>query len=59
MRGRGPQVMPHYTNIDTAQALASLDAIEALDEDVDVLLFGHGEPWGDAAVAVRSARGHG
>jgi glyoxylase-like metal-dependent hydrolase (beta-lactamase superfamily II) len=52
--------MPRYTNIDTAQALASLDAIEALDGDVDVLLFGHGEPWGgETAAAVRSARGHG
>ena len=59
-KGRGPQVMPRYTNIDTAQALASLDAIEALDGDVDVLLFGHGEPWGgETAAAVRSARGHG
>ena len=39
---------------------ASLDAIEALDGEVDVLLFAHGEPWrGGAAAAVRSARGHG
>jgi glyoxylase-like metal-dependent hydrolase (beta-lactamase superfamily II) len=59
-KGRGPQVMPRYTNIDTAQALASLDRIEALDGDVDILLFGHGEPWrGGTAAAVRSARGHG
>jgi glyoxylase-like metal-dependent hydrolase (beta-lactamase superfamily II) len=59
-KGRGPQVMPRYTNIDTAQALASLAAIETLDSDVDVLLFGHGEPWrGGTAAAVRSARGHG
>jgi glyoxylase-like metal-dependent hydrolase (beta-lactamase superfamily II) len=58
-KGRGPQVMPRYTNIDTAQAIASLDAIEALDGDVDLLLFGHGEPWrGGTAAAVRSARGH-
>ena len=56
-KGRGPQVMPRYTNIDTGQALASLDRIEALDGDVDVLLFGHGEPWRHgAAAAVRSAR---
>ena len=55
-KGRGPQVMPRYTNIDTAQALASLDAIMALDGDVDLLLFGHGEPWHDGiAAAVRSA----
>jgi glyoxylase-like metal-dependent hydrolase (beta-lactamase superfamily II) len=59
-KGRGPQVMPRYTNIDTAQALASLAAIEALDGDVDVLLFGHGEPWERGiAAAVRSARDHG
>ena len=56
-KGRGPQVMPSYTNIDTAQALASLDAIEALDGDVDLLLFAHGEPWrAGPAAAVRSAR---
>jgi glyoxylase-like metal-dependent hydrolase (beta-lactamase superfamily II) len=59
-KGRGPQVMPRYTNIDTTQALASLDTIEALDGDVDLLLFGHGEPWrGGTAAAVRSARDHG
>jgi glyoxylase-like metal-dependent hydrolase (beta-lactamase superfamily II) len=59
-KGRGPQVMPRYTNIDTARAIASLDAIEALDGDVDMLLFGHGEPWGGGtAAAVRSASGHG
>ena len=59
-KGRGPQVMPRYTNIDTAQALASLDAIEAIDDDVDMLLFGHGEPWrGGAAAAVHAARDHG
>jgi glyoxylase-like metal-dependent hydrolase (beta-lactamase superfamily II) len=57
-RGRGPQVMPSCTNVDSAQALASLDEIEALDGDVDLLLFGHGEPWRNgAAAAVRSARG--
>lgn len=59
-KGRGPQVMPRYTDIDTAQALESLNAIEALDGDVDVMLFGHGEPWGGGiAAAVRSARGRG
>ena len=55
-KGRDPQVMPRYTNVDTAQALASLQAIMALDGDVDLLLFGHGEPWhGGIAAAVRSA----
>ena len=59
-KGRGPQIMPPYTNIDTGQALASLDAIEALDGDVDLLLFGHGEPWtAGIAAAVSSARAHG
>lgn len=59
-KGHGPQVMPRYTNIDTTQALASLDALEALDEDVDLLLFAHGEPWRNGtAAAVRSARHHG
>jgi hypothetical protein len=52
--------MPRYTNIDTEQALASLDAVERLDGDVDLLLFGHGEPWKDGiAAAVRSARDRG
>jgi glyoxylase-like metal-dependent hydrolase (beta-lactamase superfamily II) len=59
-KGHGPQVMPRYTNIDTALALASLDRIEALEDDVDLLLFGHGEPWRHGlAAAVRSARDHG
>ena len=57
-KGRGPQVMPRFTNIDTQQALASLDAIAAVDDDADVVLFGHGEPWrGGARAAVASARG--
>ena len=56
-RGRGPQIMPRFTNIDTEQALASLDAIAAVDRDVDVVLFGHGGPWRDGArAAVASAR---
>jgi glyoxylase-like metal-dependent hydrolase (beta-lactamase superfamily II) len=44
-RGRGPQIMPTFTNQDSRQALASLDALAARDGDADVLLFGHGEPW--------------
>ncbi len=56
-KGRGPQVMPRFTNVDTEEALASLDAIEALDAEVNVLLFGHGRPWRrGAAAAVASAR---
>lgn len=56
-KGRGPQIMPRFTNVDSAQALASLDAIAALDDDVDLVLFGHGDPWrGGARAAVASAR---
>lgn len=56
-KGRGPQIMPRFTNVDTEQALASLDAIAAVDDDADVVLFGHGEPWhGGARAAVASAR---
>jgi len=56
-RGRGPRLMPRFTNVDTEQALASLEAIEALDGQVDLLLFGHGRPWrGGARAAVASAR---
>ena len=56
-KGRGPQVMPPFTNVDTAQAVASLDALEAVDDSVDVMVFGHGVPWHDGvAKAVASAR---
>jgi len=37
--------------------LALLDAIAAVDDDADVVLFGHGEPWhGGARAVVASAR---
>jgi glyoxylase-like metal-dependent hydrolase (beta-lactamase superfamily II) len=56
-KGRGPQVMPSFTNVDTVQAFGSLEAIEAADADADIVLFGHGEPWRDGArAAVASAR---
>jgi glyoxylase-like metal-dependent hydrolase (beta-lactamase superfamily II) len=56
-KGRGPQIMPRFTNVDSAQALASLDALEAVDAEVDLVLFGHGDPWhGGVAAAVESAR---
>ncbi len=32
-KGRGPQIMPRFTNVDSEQALASLDAIAAVDDD--------------------------
>lgn len=54
-KGRGPQTMPRYTNIDSRQALASLDALETVE--ADFVLFGHGEPWrGGVRAAVASAR---
>ena len=56
-KGRGPQVMPAFLNVDTEQALDSLDMLEALDDRVDVIVFGHGVPWHDGvARAVASAR---
>ena len=56
-KGRGPQVMPRFLNVDTEQALDSLDALEGLDDRVDVVVFGHGIPWhGGVAKAVASAR---
>ncbi len=39
----GPQIMPSGLNADTAQALASLDALRGID--ADLLLPGHGDPW--------------
>jgi glyoxylase-like metal-dependent hydrolase (beta-lactamase superfamily II) len=39
----GPQIMPSGLNLDTAQALASLDALHGID--ADLLLPGHGDPW--------------
>jgi len=38
----GPQIMPSGLNMDTGQALASLDALRGIDAD---LLPGHGDPW--------------
>jgi glyoxylase-like metal-dependent hydrolase (beta-lactamase superfamily II) len=56
-KGRGPQIMPRFTNVDSGRALASLDALEAVDGEVDVVLFGHGDPWrGGIRAAVESAR---
>jgi glyoxylase-like metal-dependent hydrolase (beta-lactamase superfamily II) len=50
----GPQVMPGPTNVSTAQARASLAALEPLDGRL--LLPGHGEPWhGAPAAAARQA----
>ncbi len=51
----GPQVMPSAFNVDTQQALRSLDAFSGIE--VDLILPGHGLPW-TAGVedAVRRAR---
>lgn len=54
-RGRGPCLMPRFTNVDTRLALDSLSAIEGLE--ADVLLPGHGDPWREGpAAAVAQAR---
>jgi glyoxylase-like metal-dependent hydrolase (beta-lactamase superfamily II) len=54
----GAQRFPSALNVSNAQALQSLDRIEALD--AQVTLPGHGEPWGDSpAAAVSAARAAG
>lgn len=54
----GPRLVSAAATKDTAQALASLDRIAAVE--ADVLLPGHGEPWrGGTAEAVRLARAAG
>lgn len=52
---RGPQMIEDRFNLDTEQALRSLDRI--VDLDASTLLPGHGEPWtGTPAEAVELAR---
>jgi len=54
----GPQVQPSGFNRDTAQALASLSALEHLT--AEIILPGHGEPWhGPISQAVQLARAAG
>lgn len=54
----GPRVVSAAATKDTAQALASLDRIAAVE--ADVMLAGHGEPWrGGTGEAVRLARAAG
>ena len=56
--GLGPQIMPSGLNLDTAQALASLEALHGID--ADLLLPGHGNPWTQGvSEAVRKARAAG
>lgn len=53
--GNGPQMIEDRFNLDTTQALKSLDRI--VDLDADLLLPGHGEPWtGSPAAAVSLVR---
>jgi hypothetical protein len=53
---RGPQLMPHGTNVSDAEVRTSLDRIASL-EGVKVALPGHGEPWhGPAATLAQRAR---
>lgn len=54
----GPQVQPSGLNSDTAQALASLSALENLN--AEIILPGHGDPWqGPISQAVQLARAAG
>jgi len=54
----GPQVMPSGFNHDTAQALASLSALE--DLNAEIILPGHGDPWhGPVSQAAQLARAAG
>src|SRR5579872_352724 len=39
----GPQIMPSALNMDSAQAIASLDKLA--DLTADIVLPGHGDPW--------------
>jgi glyoxylase-like metal-dependent hydrolase (beta-lactamase superfamily II) len=53
--GRGPELLPRALSLSTATMLDSLTKLEPLD--VDVVLFGHGDPWTEGAeAAVRRAR---
>ena len=53
-----PQVQPSGLNSDTAQALASLSALENLN--AEIILPAHGDPWhGPISQAVQLARAAG
>ena len=54
----GPRIVAGAATADSAEALASLDAIEATG--AQTLLTGHGEPWtGGAEKAAELARAAG
>jgi glyoxylase-like metal-dependent hydrolase (beta-lactamase superfamily II) len=53
---RGPQLMPHGTNVSDLEVRSSLDRLAPL-EGVKAALPGHGEPWhGPAQTLVERAR---
>jgi len=58
--GRGPQIIAGAATADSAQALRSLDVLEA--SGATVVLPGHGEPWlggiGSAVAAARAVGAH-
>jgi glyoxylase-like metal-dependent hydrolase (beta-lactamase superfamily II) len=55
---QGPQIVSGAATADSAEALASLDRLAALD--ADVALTGHGEPWrGCLGTALAKARDRG
>jgi glyoxylase-like metal-dependent hydrolase (beta-lactamase superfamily II) len=55
---RGPQIMPSAFDVSSAQCLASLDRLEALE--AAVVAPGHGEPWTQGPrAAVEQARANG
>ena len=52
---RGPQLMPRPMNESNARALESLGSLEPIE--VDIMLFGHGDPWrGGVGAGVAEAR---
>jgi len=54
----GPQIAPDGLNLDSEQAMASLDRLASVP--AELLLPGHGEPWTDGVVeAVRLAKAAG
>jgi glyoxylase-like metal-dependent hydrolase (beta-lactamase superfamily II) len=54
---RGPQITPGAFNLSSDESLVSLGRVEGFD--VDLVLFGHGEPSTGAAAAVAEARAAG
>jgi hypothetical protein len=54
-RGGGPRLMPNFLNVDNRAALDSLARLE--EQDVESILFGHGDSWRDGTQsAVEAAR---